>query len=799
MKKMHLLCNAHLDPAWLWRWNEGLAEAISTFRVAADFCEEYDSFIFNHNEALLYEWVEEHEPQLFERIKKLVSKGKWHIIGGWYLQPDCVMTSGESLIEQINLGREYFKEKFGVVPETAMNIDSFGHTQGLVQILNKKGFKNYIVMRPGGRFRVKEDGFWWQGYDGSKILTHSIYDGYSSSKGEAVFKVKRNINQHKDSKEVFLLYWGVGNHGGGPSRKDIEEINEFANRYEEVEIIHSTAPAYFADINTSNLPTVNEPLIAWAVGCYTSMIRIKQANRRLENKIALTEKAMSYAKATKNAEFNYAELKKAKKALAFCQFHDILPGSGIKAVEDDALKDLGYGEKITDQLFTKAFFKLCEGQVKAKDGEIPIMVFNPHPYVVEGEFEVGFILQNQNWNDNEITLAEVYDENGNLLPTQNEKSECTFNLDWPKKVAFRAKLAPFAMSRFDCRLKVHKIDELPVNDYAKGDVFAVENDRMRVHISRKTGLIELYEVDGKALIKNSGILEVYKDNEDPWGMTVNKFIDFEDSFRLLSREEANEIVGYPDEDTENVRIVEDGDVRTIIQAFFGYKKNFAIVEYTIPKNDIYFDVNIIMNSNEPNKMLKYHLNSEIKGKPYGQTAFGSEPLYDNEDESVYHKWCGIKADDNQLYVINDCVYGGSFNESTIKLSLLRTPIYSAHPIMERPIAPHNRYLKHIDMGERTYSFRITNEKNIDKAAQIFNEKPQVMSFFPSGEGEKADNFIKIDNDKILLSSVRNNDDGYELTLYNTVQTEENAVVEIPCLNKKIELKFGKMELKFIEV
>ena len=113
--------------------------------------------------------------------------------------------------------------------------------------------------------------------------------------------------------------------------------------------------------------------------------------------------------------------------------------------------------------------------------------------------------------------------------------------------------------------------------------------------------------------------------------------------------------------------------------------------------------------------------------------------------------------------------------------------------------PHDRYLKHIDIGERTYSFRITSEKDIDKAAQIFNEKPQVMSFFPSGEGEKMESFVTIDNDKIILSSIRSKDEGYELTLYNTAQTEEKAVIDMPYLNKKLEITFGKMELKFIEV
>ncbi len=118
MKTMHLVCNAHLDPVWLWPWEEGAAAAISTFRVAADLCESFDGFVFNHNEAILYRWVEEYEPALFARIQKLVAAGRWHIMGGWYLQPDCNMPSGESFVRQILLGKAYFREKFGVEPTT---------------------------------------------------------------------------------------------------------------------------------------------------------------------------------------------------------------------------------------------------------------------------------------------------------------------------------------------------------------------------------------------------------------------------------------------------------------------------------------------------------------------------------------------------------------------------------------------------------------------------------------------------------------------------------------------------------
>ncbi len=790
MKELHLLCNAHLDPAWLWRWNEGFTEAISTFRVAADFCEQYDGFVFNHNEAVLYEYVEENDPPLFERIKKLVAEKKWVIIGGWYLQPDCVMTSGESLLEQIELGREYFLSRFGVAPETAVNFDSFGHSRGLVQILKASGYHNYIFMRPQKAFRGD---FIWEGFDGSQIFAHGLYGEYSTQKGRALEAVVKNIDNNLS--EVSLCTWGIGNHGGGPSRIDLEAINEY-RKTSDTRIIHSTADAYFKQADKTDLKTVSESLISWAVGCYTSMVRIKQANRRLENKIAKTEKIMSCAKMNADMAFDMDELKKAKKALAFCQFHDILPGSGIRPVEEDSLRTLSYGEEIVDKLYNKAFIKLCEGQAKTPDGEIPIMVFNPHPYEIEGTFDVEFLLQCQNRNADELTIATVYDEQGNRLPTQNEKPECTFNLDWVKKISFVAKIAPSSISRFNCKLQVFKKADLPQCEYT-GDSITVANGNMLVSISKKTGLIERYEVNGKRYIENSGILEVYNDNEDPWAMKVNDFKDYAGKFELMDTKDANAFVGYPEENTPSVRVAEDGEVRTKIEALFAYGRSTAVVEYTVPKKGTSIDVNIVMYSNEPNRMIKYRIDSLVHGKPYGETAFGYEALYDDEREAVFHKWCGINNDDDALYVVNNGIYGGSFTDSSIKLSLLRTPIYAAHPIGKLQIAPHDRFIRHIDMGERHFSFRITTEKNIARQAQIYNEAPELMSFFPSGEGEKKNSVITIDNPEVILSSCRIHGDQYELHLYNAADHDNDAKVTI--LNSNTELHFRKHELKIVNV
>ncbi len=788
MKKLHLLCNAHLDPVWLWRRNEGMAAALSTFRVAADFCEKYDGFIFNHNEAILYEWVEEHEPALFERIKKLVAQGKWKIMGGWYLQPDCVMTSGESLLSQIDLGHEYFMEKFGKLPTTAINFDPFGHTRGLVQILTKRGYDSYLHLRP------EEDtprDYIWEGFDGSQVLAHKIYEGYGTNIGVTIPRIEKYTSEI--DKEVGLILWGVGNHGGGPSKIELEAINEYIKN-SDMEIVHSCSEDYMKEIDRTTLPVFKKSIGPTMVGCYTSMARIKQANRRVENKLAVAEKIMSCAEIEAGAEFDYAELKKAKKALAFCQFHDILPGSAIKPVEDDSLRTFGYAEEIADRLYDKAFFALCQGQPKGKGGEIPILIFNPHPYEIEGEFQMEYLLEDQNWNIDEETIAKVYDKEGNFLPTQNEQSYCPMYLDWTKRIAFRAKVAPSSITRFDCKLEVIKKDT--ARKETEGDTIIVKNDRMTVAISKKTGLIEEYTVDGKKYIENSGKIEVYRGEADPWGYVISSYPNYECDFTLMSDKGANEVLGYGEETVPNVRITEDGEVRMKIQATFEYKKNTAIIEYTIPKQDAYIDVDITMYSNEPFKMFKYRIDSKLSGKPYGETAFGVDEMFSDGTESVFHKWCGIRTDNDALYVINRGTYGGDFTDSAMKISLLSTSAYSALTIGEdRPITPTDRFMNHIDIGERQFSFRITTEENISRQAQIFNEMPQAISFFPTGEGKKCESVVDIDNPKVIMSSMRKTDDGYKLTLYNSEEAEANATVTFG--NKKEDLHFGKFELKEI--
>jgi len=216
------------------------------------------------NEAILYRWVEEYEPALFRRIKGLVKRGQWHVMGGWHLQPDCNMPSGESFVRQALSGLTYFREKLGVRPRTAINLDPFGHTRGLAQILVKCGYDSYIFCRPGqDDCALPADRFRWVGYDGSEIMAHRVWH-YNSPLGGAREKVQRWLNTYPDE-PVGIILWGVGN----------RDLTALLAEVQDREIIHSTPEAYWDEVRTQELelPRVSRDLNPWAVGCYTSGCR----------------------------------------------------------------------------------------------------------------------------------------------------------------------------------------------------------------------------------------------------------------------------------------------------------------------------------------------------------------------------------------------------------------------------------------------------------------------------------------------------------------------------------------------
>lgn len=787
---LHLICNAHLDPVWLWEWEEGAAEAISTFRVAADLCEEFDAFIFNHNEVILYEWVEEYEPELFARIQRLVKEGRWRIMGGWYLQPDCNMPSGESFVRQILLGRRYFERKFGARPTTAVNFDPFGHTQGLVQILAKSGFDSYLFCRPGNTdMKLERDEFVWRGYDGSEILATRVA-AYNTPLGKAAEKIEEYLEEHRGFKNAAFA-WGVGNHGGGPSRADLRNIAKFASDCDDVDVNHSTPEDYFQKLaeERANLAVRDDDLNSWAVGCYTSQVELKQRHRKLENELYATEKMLSNLWRQSRIDYPAELLNEAQKDLCHAEFHDILPGSSIQPVEKTSLRLMDHGLEILSRLKAKAFFALGAGQPVAKEGTIPILVHNPHPYPVQMDVECEFQLADQNWDD-DFTACRVIGPEGEL-PTQNEKEASNLNLDWRKKIVFRANLAASRTNRFDCEL--FKVETRPApNLKQQNGVFSLDNGRLRVDINSATGLIDRYEVDGRPVLGLNAFRPlVISDNEDPWGMLVSEFREISGEFKLMTSEESAKHAGVGKASLPPVRVVEQGAVRTVVESSLRFGDSFLLLTYRIPTSGTEIEVEVRVTWNEKDKMLKLSVPAAFAPDvSYGQTSFGFHELAMDGSEKISQKWLTLnsKVDDMALRVINNGIYGCDIKNRELRITLLRSPAYSGHPILEREIVMQDRFTPRVDQGERIFKFWVdagsVNEmgESADRAALNKNETPMALSFFPGGGGEPvASGPILSGDTTVVMSACKKAEEGDSLLirLFNASAKSADANLTIP--------------------
>ncbi len=841
--RIHLICNAHLDPVWLWEWQEGAAEAISTFRTAADLCEEFGAFVFNHNEAILYQWVEEYEPALFARIARLIQSGQWNVMGGWYLQPDCNMPSGESFVRQMLEGRTYFRDRFGIEVTTGVNFDPFGHSRGLVQILARGGYDSYLFCRPGdGWVNLPDNDFIWVGFDGSEILARRCPDGYLSHRGQARKKAEDWIANHPGADPGIVL-WGVGNHGGGPSRQDLRDLTALIAQRSDVEIVHSTPQAYFAELagrrdgdsprraqrtqrgsksDPDSAPlsalsassAVNDPLPRhagdlnpWAVGCYTSQIRIKQTHRRLENELFATEKMLSGAWVQGRIEYPAAELADAQRDLLYAQFHDVLPGSSIQPVEEASLRRMEHGLEILSRCKARAFFALAGGQKRAKEGEIPVLVYNPHPHRVEMTVECEFQLADQNWSDT-WTRPRVY-RGRTELPSQVEKEQSSLNLDWRKRMVFPAVLEP-GMNRFDCRLE-RLPAKPPVETKVRDGAIRFRTEELDVTINARTGLLDRCRIGGRDVLGARAFAPlVMHDNEDPWGMRVRAFRKIAGRFKALSKTAAARLAGVHARALDPVRVIEDGPARTVVEALLGYEDSRICLHYVLPKRGARFEVDLRVHWNEKDRMLKLSLPTPWTGATLlGETAYGVQSLPTNGDESVAQRWVAVvdRGRDAAMTCCNDGTYGSDFLEGELRLSLLRSSVYAGHPIGERPIVPQDRYTPRIDQGERRFRFRIgagTVEERLSavpREAQAMNEAPFALSFFPHGEGEPCGPLAKLSDAVVQLSAAKraHDNDALILRLFNPTARKRTTTLTVPSLGVREKLALNAFEIRTLRV
>ena len=401
---------------------------------------------------------------------------------------------------------------------------------------------------------------------------------------------------------------------------------------------------------------------------------------------------------------------------------------------------LAAAEKSLKDYRTQAFLYLVTNESTAKEGEFPVFVFNYHPYEITLPVEAEFSLADQNWREDAHFRPHVYDEEGNELCCQQIKEESTLNLDWRKRIVFEGRLKPLGVTRFTVKV----CPEPPLDKSAKP--------------------VPIGEIPSLAL-------ELYEDTADPWGMSAEELKSIGKNpkeFALMSAREAGRFCGS-EKELSSVRIVEEGEVFTLAEAFLTTEEANGVLQYKSYKNQPYTDVKVTVEFSGKNKLVRLRIplpERFKKGKIVGDgpCVWEEKP----SSEFTFQKWLGAKSGEEIFAIINDGVYGGKAENGYIYLTLLRGAGYCMHPIPNRELYPKDRYLPRIECGRYVYNFRLYTGTvyEVNSMAEVFNQPPYAVNVFPVGGESKVAPLI-LSEGKVNVLSVKPSEKGrYVFRLYN---------------------------------
>ncbi|HEX3000645.1 MAG TPA: hypothetical protein VHR86_10485, partial [Armatimonadota bacterium] len=320
---------AHIDMDWLWKHAETVNIAQDTFRQVAAFMDEFPDFKYIQSQAAVYKEVEKADPALFERIRGHVREGRWELGGGMWVEADTNLSGGESLARSFLLAQRYFLDRFGQSARSGWLPDNFGHTSQLPQLLRLAGVETFYTKRCA----LRDGYFWWEAPDSSRVFCY----GNKFYNQAITTDITREFEDIVPKGNSMFIPFGVGDHGGGPTRKDIETAHQLNDTPRFPEMRFSTFQNMYDSFGgeKAELPVCRGEMQYIFEGCYTSVARVKEGNRRSETALYSGE-FLSSLNRFLGGEYPAADLHQAWETLLFNQFHDILPGSAIHESNADA-------------------------------------------------------------------------------------------------------------------------------------------------------------------------------------------------------------------------------------------------------------------------------------------------------------------------------------------------------------------------------------------------------------------------------------------------------------------------------
>lgn len=792
---IHCVGHAHIDMNWMWPWPETVAVTSDTFTTVLKLMDEFPDFCFTQSQGSVYALIKKYNPGLFEKIKNRVAEGRWEIAAVHWVEGDKNLASGESLARHLLFTRQFMKDNFNLEPEEIpldWEPDTFGHAHTIPSIVSRAAVKYYYLCR-GGKFK-KPPIFWWKAPDGSRILVNLETTWYNSTIGpHNAFELLDFVEE--TGLQDWMKVYGVGDHGGGPTRRDILRCHQMDGWPVFPNFQMSTARDYYSllESHKHKFPVLDKELNFEFTGCYTSQSQIKRFNRLGENQAVEAETAAILAHRILGRDYPHQQLREAWINVLFGHFHDILPGSGVRATrhyqsglfqESAALfgmvksKSLNAIASKVDTSFSasrKERVIPAKGQdtsmgagagrgtsngylssaVHQKDGSLPIVVFNP-----------------LTWQRNEIIHVSVWDvdgkdpmqtgakknfivraSDGETLPAHQVKAGDYWGHTYID-LAFPVSIGPLGYKSFCIEERQDMIGrEIENENHQVGlaeDYLGFENEYLSVQFDRVSGgIIQLIDkrtgVDLADREHPMALLEYIV--ERPGGMS--SWVIQDTKKRVCPLE------------LDSLKVDQNNPYLASIQAKAKLNQSQITITYTLRAGEPWLEMAVDAfwlerGSSEigiPSLRMRYPTCLDQPKACY-EIPFGSIERSLNRGEEVPAlRWANVSGHLKDstvrggLLLVNDCKYGHSLEESTLRLTLIRSS-YSPDPLPE--LGRHT-----MRMALVPYGGELTPSKMV-KLGASFNHPLQII-YTDTHDGDlpsKANSLIASEPTNVIVSSLK---------------------------------------------
>ncbi len=676
-RRLYLVGHSHVDVAWLWPIEETKQVIRKLFNHVLELMEKYPYFTFAQSTALYYEWVSE-DKQLLNRIREFIKKGRWEVVGGSWVECDCNMLSGESLVRQFLYGLRFLKKLLGVDVKVAWFPDSFGIPATMPQILKDCGIRYLVIQKLNWNDTVLHpyNIYWWEGLDGSKVLTYQTVGGYSDDPRDIenlkVLFFVLNLRQQLDD---LLLLYGIGDHGGGPTEDMVRGVEELSRRLRDfgiIEVRHVKSEDYMRIVEErygERIPKFKGELyLQFHRGTYTSQVKLKEYIKKCEYLIEILEKALTMRYLVNGEPYDKSKLESLWRTFLTTQFHDVLAGSLSKtpyAQFRKILNNLALRLKGEVEETLKSIIEHNIGIDQSKfSDKYAILIFNPTPRGREAFIDLTDKDTRVPKKGNSIVKVKVHGLSLSMIPMDHLKT---------------------------------KKEETDIKVLETSDHVVLENRYIRLVIEKRSGKVtSIYSKElNTEYLEGKGLrFEIYEDTPIPGRTTMGtlkKFFDFVfDCWEVYAFQYHDKVRSHELVKPLTVKVVENGPLRAsalIEYLYSDHEGNYASIKHYLR---LYSEKRWIEGIVEiewkcTHKMLKlcmdlnYWVEDVVVGQPFGHVvrrnpASPYSTLFDRSKwEANFNGWIDYSDGRRGLSIICATRFGYDLMNRTIRLTLLRAP------------------------------------------------------------------------------------------------------------------------------